>query len=92
MPRRRYRSRLSVLVEILRVLKQVGPMPATRLCEYVNMPYDRLKLIIVSLEKNMIISARDTGKSRVYYITEKGLKELDKLEKALDILVKLGLS
>jgi len=44
------RSRLSITIEILRTLRD-EKLPASRLCEYVNMPYDRLKPIVDNLEK-----------------------------------------
>ena len=82
----RYRSRLAILVEILRVLCSDRRIPVSRICEYVNIPYDRLKPLLDRLETHGLIQLKNSGRVKTYIISEKGVKELYKLEKALEVL------
>ena len=84
------RSRLTILVDVMKALQGEG-RPASRICEYANLPYDRLVPILEKLEKEGFVVYEKKGKARIYKLTEKGLKELSKLEDALRILRKLGL-
>ncbi len=84
------RSRLSIVVSVLRALEGSG-VPASRICERANLPYDRLSKILEKLEEEGLVSCERKGRARVYRITEKGARELKMLEKAYLILRRLGL-
>lgn len=84
------RSRLSIVASVLRALED-SSMPASRICERANLPYDKLSKILEKLEEEGLVSCEKRGRARVYRITEKGARELKKLEEAYMILKRLGL-
>lgn len=86
MPRRKYRSQAGIIYDILKILSSEGPLPPTRIATYANLPYDRLKVIINSLEEKGFIERTEDG----YVITEEGYKALRVLEESLVLLKTLG--
>ena len=84
--RRKYRSHAGIVHDILSVLQREGAMPATRITLYANLPYDRLKVILSSLEANGLVTNTKEG----YEITEKGLEALDTLRRSRKLLESLG--
>ncbi len=87
MVRRKYRSQAGIVHDILKVLSEHGPLPATRIATYANLPYDRLRVILASLESNGLIERTDKG---YYTITSKGLEALATLHHTLKLLENLG--
>lgn len=86
MPRHKYRSQAGIIYDILKILSNEGPLPPTRIATYANLPYDRLKVIINSLEEKGLIEKIEGG----YVITEEGYKALRVLEESLVLLKTLG--
>jgi len=84
--RRKYRSQAGIVHDILEVLHEEGAMPATRIATYANLPYDRLKIILSSLEESGLIAKEEGG----YVITEKGIEALTILRKSRKLLESLG--
>ena len=84
------RTRLKILIDVLEALAR-EEMPASRVCEAANMPYDRLKPLLDRLEKHGLVRVRTVSRSRVYGITSRGLRELERLRRAHATLRSLGL-
>ncbi len=84
--RRKYRSHAGIVHDILSVLQREGVMPATRITLYANLPYDRLKVILSSLEANGLVAKTEKG----YDITEKGVEALSILRRSRKLLESLG--
>ncbi len=86
MVRRKYRSQTGILHDILEVLQREGSMPAKRIATYANLPYNRLKLILLSLEESGLVVKNEEG----YDITEKGLEAPNTLRRSRKLLESLG--
>ncbi len=86
MTRRKYRSLAGIILDILETLNTHGPMPATRIATYANLPYDRLKPILETLEEKHYVEKTEDG----YTITDEGRKALAKLREAANLLRMLG--
>ncbi len=86
MVRKKYRSQAGIVHDILEVLQREGDMPATRIAIYANLPYDRLKVILLSLEVNELITKTENG----YNITKKGIEALNILRRSRKLLESLG--
>lgn len=84
------RSRLSIVVAILKALSRSETV-CSRLCEEVNMPYDRLKTLLEYLEEKGLVRSEQRGRARVYKVTGEGMRALKRLEEAYAILKNLGL-
>ncbi|MDT7887554.1 MAG: winged helix-turn-helix domain-containing protein [Desulfurococcales archaeon] len=87
----RKRSRARIVYDILYYLAYRGSTTITGLTYIARMPYDRLENLLRELEKKELVSIAYEGSSKKVSITEKGLKSLEDLEKAVKILEKLGL-
>jgi len=87
MVRRKYRSQAGIVLDILEALAAEGPMPATRLTYYANLPYDRLKIILESLVEEGLV---ERDENRYYRITEKGLEALKTLRETRKLLESMG--
>jgi predicted transcriptional regulator len=85
------RSRARIVYDVLRQLAYEGPLTLTGLTYVAKMPYDRVERLINELEKKGLVSIVVEGSSKKVSITEKGLRSLEDLMKAIDILEKLGL-
>lgn len=84
------RSRITIIIDILETIQEFE-LPASRIAEYANMPYDRLKPILEDLEKKGFVKSRKEGRSMVYMVTSEGRKALVKLKEAYHILKSMGL-
>ncbi len=84
--RRKYRSQAGIILAILSVLAEEGPMPPTRIATHANLPYDRLKAILASLEERGLVERVEEG----YAITDKGFEALRVLREAHSFLSSLG--
>lgn len=87
MVRKRYRSQAGIVHDILEALQAHGPMPPTKIATYANLPYDRLRIILASLEANKLIEKDDHGR---YKITDQGHKALTTLRQTRKLLENLG--
>jgi len=85
--RRRYRSQAGIILDILEVLHEHGPLPASRIATYANLPYDRLKVIIESMEEKGLVERTPEGH---YTITPKGEEALATLRRSRKLLESLG--
>ncbi len=86
-PRRPYRSKVRILVDMMRAIKGEGEYGAgpTKILYSANLSYDRLTQYLEELiEKELISETEVEGESRVYYLTSKGrdfLQEFTKVER-----------
>lgn len=87
MPRKKYRSQAGIVHDILESLQRHGPLPATRLATYANLPYDRLRIILASLEANGLVEKGEDGR---YFLTPRGLEALEALRRTRRIIEGLG--
>ena len=86
--RRKYRSQAGIVLDILETLISEGPMRATRLATYANLPYDRLKVVLESLVAKGHV--RFDEETRTYSITKEGERALQTLRETRKILEALG--
>ena len=88
--RRRYRSHVGVLLDILRAIDSEGKTTISNIIQLANIPYERLKLYIQKLlEEEYIAEIKENDKT-YYKITDKGYKLLDELSAIKRIFDKLG--
>ncbi|MHA1590043.1 MAG: winged helix-turn-helix domain-containing protein [Candidatus Njordarchaeales archaeon] len=78
--RKKYRSHVGVLLDILRAIDEEGGANVTRIMLKANIPYDRLKFYLTKLINEGYLEKRinDEGKT-VYVLTPKGVKLLSEL-------------
>ncbi len=86
MVRKKYRSQAGIVHDVLDTLQREGVLPATRIATYANLPYDRLKVILSSLEANGLVVKTEDG----YKITAKGVEALNILKRSRKLLESLG--
>ncbi len=87
----RYRSRAGIIYDVLRTLKDYGPLPATRIMYGANLPYDRLRNILEMLKsKGYIDEVREEDRT-LYRLTKKEFEALNYLEKVKRMFDELGL-
>ena len=84
------RSRLGIIISILEAILN-EEMATSRIGEYANMPYDRLKPILDELEEKNFVTFKVVGKAKIYRITSDGINALNRLREAYRILKNLGL-
>lgn len=84
------RARLEIVMSVLSALES-EEMPPTQLATAVNMPYDRLKRLLDELEARGLVGSKESGRSKAYYLTEKGLHVLSELRRIRRILEEYGL-
>ncbi len=86
-PRRSYRSKVRILVDMMRAIKGEGESGAgpTKILYSANLSYDRLTQYLEELTKKKLISETEVdNESRVYHLTTKGrnfLQEFIKVER-----------
>jgi len=81
---RKYRSRVQIMVDILRVIHERGKARPTHILYGANLSHDRLKKYLKELETNGLIVKENMRNYVVYRLTSKGyklLKEYDKIRK-----------
>ncbi len=83
---KKYRSRAGIIYDVLMIVLAEGPLPPTRIATYANLPYDRLRVIIDSLEEKGLIERTEKG----YVVTEEGRRALKVLEESVILLKSLG--
>ncbi|MHA1617405.1 MAG: winged helix-turn-helix domain-containing protein [Candidatus Njordarchaeales archaeon] len=78
--RRKYRSHVGVLLDILRAIDEEGGANISRIMLKANLPYDRLKFYLEKLVKEgYIVTEQDDEGRIIYKLTEKGVKVLGEL-------------
>ncbi len=87
----RKRSRARIVYEVLSNLAFKGSTTITGVSYIARMPYDRAEELVRDLERRGLIKITRTESGKVVSITDRGLKALEDLEKAIKILEKLGL-
>jgi len=87
----RYRSRAGIIYDVLRTLRDHGPLPATRVMYGANLPYDRLRSILEVLKSKGYIEEVREGDKTLYKLTKKGFDALSHLEKVKRMFDELGL-
>ena len=88
--RKRYRSHVGVLLDILRAIDSEGQSTISSIIQRANIPYERLKLYIQKLlEEGYIDEVKDSDKT-YYKITIKGYRLMDELSSIKRIFDKLG--
>lgn len=78
------RSKLRILVDILKVIEEENGARITQILYGANLSYDRLVKYIEELLSKGLVDERKRGQSTVYYLTKKGrefLVEFRKIEK-----------
>ena len=85
------RSRARIVYDILSHLAFRGSTTVTGISYIARMPYDRAEELITDLERKGLVRIARTESGKVVSITDKGLRILEDLEKAIKILERLGL-
>jgi predicted transcriptional regulator len=85
------RTRVEILIDILETLAH-DPTNPTRLATLVNMPYDRLKPIMMELEAKGIVKRTRGSRSSIFELTPKGMELLRELRRLKKVLQDFGLS
>ncbi len=88
--RRRYRSSAGIIHDILEVLLREGELPATRIAQYANLPYDRLKAMLEKLEEEGLVERREEEGKTLYRVTRKGAEAYQKLHAVKVLMERLG--
>lgn len=81
---RKYRSRVQIMIDILKVIHKKGKARPTHILYGANLSHDRLKKYLKELEKNNLVVKEKLEGHVVYQLTSKGLKflrEFDKIRK-----------
>ena len=81
MGRVRYRSRIRICVDILRVILREGEVGPTRILYGANLSYDRLTKYLSYLIDLGLIEEVKRGDHVVYRLTEKGLQFLSEFRR-----------
>ncbi|MEM1544843.1 MAG: winged helix-turn-helix domain-containing protein [Candidatus Methanomethylicia archaeon] len=89
--RRQVRSRLSIIRDVLKCVKDEGKAPITRIMYGSRIPYDRLEPLLNELISKNILKRIENNGRKYYIITEKGNKLLNEIERFKNVLEKLGL-
>lgn len=89
--RRQVRSRLSIIRDVLKCVKDEGKAPITRIMYGSRIPYDRLEPLLNELVSKNILKRIENNGRKYYIITERGDKLLNEIEKFKNVLEKLGL-
>ncbi len=88
---RKVRSRLSIIRDVLKCVKDEGKAPITRIMYGSRMPYDRLESLLNELVGKSILKRIENNGRKYYIVTERGSKLLNEIEKFKDVLEELGL-
>jgi predicted transcriptional regulator len=82
MTKERYRSRVSIIVDVLRAINNEGQdQKMTHILNKANLPYNRLSTFLEELEKLEFIMKKESADKKFYLVTEKGKKFIREYEK-----------
>ncbi|PSN84199.1 hypothetical protein B9Q01_01850 [Candidatus Marsarchaeota G1 archaeon OSP_D] len=82
MSREKYRSRISIIVDVLKAIGEEGKdQKLTHILSKANIPYSRLTSLLEELEKLEFIKSVENENKRVYVLTQKGRKYIAEYEK-----------
>ena len=88
---RRHRTRVGILLDILRSINELGDASITEIITHANIPHDRLQKILNKLVKKRLV-IRKIRKNRVTFIlSPKGFDLMRELERLKSLLEGLGL-
>lgn len=80
------------MYDILRTISELGEAPPTRIMYGANLPFDRTRHMLNSLEKRGLVKTVDRGDGRkTYVLTPKGHDALRELERTKKLLESLGI-
>ncbi|RLE89724.1 MAG: hypothetical protein DRJ49_02080 [Thermoprotei archaeon] len=82
--RKRRRSKIRIVVDIMRVLQMSSGAKITQIMCEANMPYDRLLRYLEELKSKGFITEKRSNDHTLYYLTRKGfdfLVEFKKIER-----------
>ncbi len=88
--RKKYRSHIGVLLDILRAIEDDPEATITRIIMIANIPYTRLKGYLEKLEERGFIRKVKTGNKVILELTDEGRKFLMYLERLGKMLKDLG--
>lgn len=92
MTRRRKRSKLLIIADVLDyLLKEGGSDYATRIATGTGLAYDRLSNLLEELDSRGIVRVRDEDGRKKVEITEKGVKLLENVRRLWSIIRDFGL-
>jgi len=87
----KYRSQAGIIYDVLKTVEELGRAPPTRIMYGANLPFDRAKRIIASLEEKGLLRLVEEDNKRYYELTPKGYDALRELERTKRLLEQLGL-
>jgi len=87
----RYRSQAGIIYDILRTVENLGRAPPTRIMYGANLPFDRAKKLVSSLEQKGLLRLVEEDNKRFYELTPKGYEALKELERTKRLLEQLGM-
>ena len=88
--RKKYRSHVGVLLDILRTLNEEGKATISVIIMKANIPYERLKPYLKKLVSEGYIEVIKESERKYYVLTPTGVKLLDELEGIKKLFTKLG--
>jgi len=92
MKRKPRRSKLRIIIDILKIIDEENGARITRILYGANLPYDRLLKYIEELkEKGFIIEKRENNAIK-YYLTENGINFLTEFKKIESFIEAFGIA
>lgn len=88
---KKYRSNLSIIVDILNAIKEEGRIGKSRIMQKANLSYDRLEPRIRELLRRGLIEEVVDENKILYQLTEKGYTFLNEYQKMKAFLDAFGL-
>ena len=89
--RKRYRSTLGILFDLLKTIDEIEDPIITRLITYVNVPHNRLKVLLERLLREGYIKEQVIKGKKMFFLTKKGRQLLKELKTLKKILAGLGI-
>lgn len=88
---KKHRSRLGILLDILKSIQELDGASITTIITYANIPHDRLKKILSNLVLKGYVVGKKEKNRVIYFLSKKGYDLLRELERMRQILEGLGL-
>ncbi|RLE75964.1 MAG: hypothetical protein DRZ80_01890 [Thermoprotei archaeon] len=88
--RRKYRSHVGILLDILRAIDSEGRATISRIILIANIPYERLKPYLEKLLREGYIREVFESEKKLYEVTEKGYKLMHELQMIKRVFDRLG--
>lgn len=90
MVRKKYRSHVGVILQILDILASQERVNITTIIREANLAYDRAKTYLDRLEKEAYVEQETQGRRKLYTITDKGKQFLKNLRATETFFESLG--